>query len=313
MTTRQTHALTTTQTAALTTSQLAAYSTPIVLDLNGDGVHTLAMAAGVQFDLLANGSKVQTGWVGSGDGLLALDRNRDGSIGDGSELFGSSTLLANGQRASDGYAALGELDANHDGVISSGDAAFADLRVWVDGNADGASAAGELRTLADLGITEISVNATAGDSVDNGNILGLTSSFRTADGSSHAAADVWFQIQPGNPQASSMGDKVSTLAQAIGVFDATPDAALQPATALTAPSNTAVTGTASLAVQDMVVAMRRFESSAQSAVAADNGLTNNTSLPAMLASPGTASAGGDALEQSRRLAQLSAPLTVLPK
>jgi hypothetical protein len=292
---------------------LAAYSTPIVLDLNGDGVHTLAMAAGVQFDLLANGSKVQTGWVGSGDGLLALDRNHDGSIGDGSELFGSSTLLANGQRASDGYAALGELDANHDGVISSADAAFGDLRVWVDGNADGVSAAGELRTLADLGITEISVNATAGDSVDNGNILGLTSSFRTADGSSHAAADVWFQIQPGNAQGNSMGDKVSTLAQAIGVFDAAPDAVANPvAAALTQPGSAAAVGTASLAVQDMVAAMRRFDSTTQSAVAADNGGTGNTPLPAMLASPGTQSAS-DALEQSRRLAQLSAPLTVLPK
>jgi hypothetical protein len=68
------------------------------------------IAAGVKFDLFADGNSVRTGWVSSGDGLLVLDRNADGQVNDGSELFGSSTTLASGERAADGYVALRELD-----------------------------------------------------------------------------------------------------------------------------------------------------------------------------------------------------------
>jgi hypothetical protein len=75
------------------------FVTPLVLDLDGNGVRTLGLEAGVQFDLAASGSKRTTGWVGSGDGLLALDRNGDGAINDGSELFGSATRLADGSTA----------------------------------------------------------------------------------------------------------------------------------------------------------------------------------------------------------------------
>jgi hypothetical protein len=142
--------------------------------------------------LFADGKSVNTGWVSSGDGLLVLDRNGDGVINNGSELFGSSTTLANGQKATDGYAALKELDTNGDGVISSADALFADLRVWVDSNSDGISESGEVKTLASLGITKINTQATVDLSKDNGNLIGLTSSYETADGATHAAADVWF-------------------------------------------------------------------------------------------------------------------------
>jgi hypothetical protein len=97
------------------------FVTPLVLDLDGNGVRTLGLEAGVQFDLAASGSKRTTGWVGSGDGLLALDRNGDGAINDGSELFGSATRLADGSTAADGYAALAALDDNGDGKIDAKD------------------------------------------------------------------------------------------------------------------------------------------------------------------------------------------------
>ena len=309
----QTHALTTTQVAALTTSQVAVYSTPIVLDLNGDGVHTLGLSAGVQFDLLAKGAKVQTGWVGGGDGLLALDRNHDGTINDGSELFGSSTVLADGTRASDGYVALGELDSNHDGVISAADAAFGDLRVWVDGNADGTSSAAELRTLDSLGITEISLTTQAGSSTDNGNILGLTSSFRTADGSSHAAADVWFQIDPASSQGVSLGDKVSTLAQAIGVFDPAPTSVAPTAMAGVAPSGASAVASGTLAVTDMVEAMRRFDSTSLQVAGSQSAVSATRTASEMLASPVLPSGAATAQEQAQRLAQFGSPIGVAPK
>ena len=265
LTTAQVEALTTTQTAALTTSQIAVmdYSTPIILDLDGNGVKTLSIASGVQFDLLANGATQNTGWVSRGDGLLVLDRNHDGSINDGSELFGSSTLLANGNRASDGYVALNELDSNHDGVISSADAAFADLRVWVDGNSDGLSSAAEISTLASLNITKLDLQANENISSDNGNLIGLTSSYQTSDGVNHAAADVWFAVSlpPTPPLATDLGSKVSSLAQAIGLFDELvlnpsqlPALGMTGANAVsTAPIST------SLAVSSLVEAMSRYD------------------------------------------------------
>jgi hypothetical protein len=194
LTTTQVESLTGTQWPTLTTTQIShlTLGTPLVLDLNGDGVKTQSISAGVKFDLFANGQAINTGWVSSGDGLLVLDRNQDGQINDGSELFGSTTTLASGAKASDGYAALGELDSNHDGVISSTDTAYADLRVWVDANSDGVSEAGELKSLDSLDIAKISLNASVNVSTDSGNLIGLTSTYETADGATHAAADVWF-------------------------------------------------------------------------------------------------------------------------
>jgi hypothetical protein len=221
--------VTDTQLESLSLEQIDLFGTitPIVLDLNGDGVRTLSMAAGVQFDIAANGAAAHTGWVSKTDGLLVMDRNADGAINDGSELFGSSTTLLDGTRAADGYAALSELDTNHDGVVSSTDAGFAKLQVWVDSNSDGVSTAGELRSLAELGISNISVLAERNISKDNGNIVGLTSSYQTTDGASHAAADVWFMTDAAKPSAvptlesspTDLSTKVSDLVQAMGQFD----------------------------------------------------------------------------------------------
>ena len=201
LSTAQIDAITMAQIQVLTTSQVAALGaslgalnigSPIILDLNGDGVKTMSVTEGVKFDVFATGNKVNTGWVSGADGLLVLDRNHDGVINDGSELFGTATNLANGQKASDGYAALREFDSNSDGAITSADAAFKDLQVWVDSNSDGVTETGELKSLASLGITSISAEAKVDLSKDSGNLVGLTSSYQTDDGQTHAAADVWF-------------------------------------------------------------------------------------------------------------------------
>jgi hypothetical protein len=257
LTTAQVESLTDSQVDSLTTSQVVVmdFSTPIVLDLNGDGVRTLAIAAGVRFDLLSTGEPVSTGWVSQGDGLLVLDRNHDGSINNGSELFGSSTVLADGSKAHDGYAALAELDTNRDGVISSADAAFSGLRVWTDGNSDGVSGAGELKSLDALGITQISLTTSTGTAVDNGNVLGLVSSYQTSDGANHAAADVWFAVQ--SPVAASLGAKVSELSQAIGAFVDIGASSAMSANGLAASMPQSVP--TMLAVAGLVDAMRQFD------------------------------------------------------
>lgn len=125
-------------------------TSPLILDLNGDGLQTVDAAHGAAFDLAANGHTVKTGWVAKGDGLLALDLNHNGVIDSGAELFGNATTLANGNKAVDGWQALATLDTNGDGVIDAKDAQFADLRVWVDANGNGHTDAGELMTLAAL-------------------------------------------------------------------------------------------------------------------------------------------------------------------
>jgi hypothetical protein len=214
----QVNALSSVQICVLTSSQFAQILnpgtqtyTPIVLDLDGNGVQTLSVESGVKFDLLADGQPLQTGWVGAGDGLLVMDRNQDGTINDGSELFGSSTVMPDGTKAVDGYQALAQLDSNHDGVIDSSDAQFAQLGVWVDGDADGKTDAGEVKSLSALNIAQLSLKVQVTSDVNNGNLVGLSSSYQTTDGVNHAAADVWFA-------AKALPATVSQLAQAIGQF-----------------------------------------------------------------------------------------------
>jgi hypothetical protein len=227
LTSAQTVIFSTTQVESFTSNQISAFTipayqqldtsgTPIIFDLNGDGVRTLGISAGVKFDLFADGTAINTGWVSGGDGLLVMDRNHDGAINDGSELFGSSTRLTNGEKAKDGYAALRELDENGDGYITSEDTAYADLRVWVDSNSDGLSSAGEVRTLESLGVSKISVNAKVGTAIDNGNILGLISNYETTDGVSHDAADVWFRVDKVPVSSESVDKAISALGAGVG-------------------------------------------------------------------------------------------------
>ena len=220
LTAAQVCALTTTQVGALTTAQIGSLGlvTPVILDLNGDGVKTLSINTGVKFDILANGSPIQTGWVAPQDGLLVSDRNQDGLINDGSELFGSSTLLADGQNAIDGYQALSEYDSNRDGVVSEQDVDFGKLSVWVDGNSDGLTKDGELKTLSELGITQLSVKTEVARDSNEGNLIGLTSTYQTNDGQSHSSADVWFVVDREGELASTSVAGLSKLSKAITEF-----------------------------------------------------------------------------------------------
>jgi hypothetical protein len=205
-------ALTTDQHAAITTDQVThlALGSPIVLDLNGNGITTQSVSNGVKFDIFGVGQQVNTGWVSGGDGLLVMDRNADGAVNGGAELFGQGTTLANGAKAANGYAALTELDSNSDGVLNASDAEFSKLEVWVDTNSDGVSQSGELQSLASLGITSLSLQAQSSTTTDNGNLLGLVSNYTTADGATHEMADVWFQTNAA-PSANSVAVAPPTL------------------------------------------------------------------------------------------------------
>jgi hypothetical protein len=116
-------------------------STPLVLSFDSAPV-TFNASAG-SFDLTGTMSIV-TDWPAATTPWLALDRNGNGTIDDGGELFGSATVLNQGGRAENGFQALAELDSNHDGRITADDAAFSSLVLWADHDGDRASSAGEL-------------------------------------------------------------------------------------------------------------------------------------------------------------------------
>ncbi len=123
--------------------------TPIVIDLDGNGIQTVSRAdSGGSFDLFGNGSAVASGWISGGDGFLAVDKNGNGKIDSISELFGGTAKGA-------GFAQLTEYDSNGDGLVNAADAAFADLRIWRDINGNHQTDDGELMTLAEAGVSQL--------------------------------------------------------------------------------------------------------------------------------------------------------------
>jgi hypothetical protein len=130
---------------------------PILLDLAGDGFTLTGRANGVRFDLNGDGQKEQVSWTALGDdddAWLALDRDGDGLISSGRELFGSFTHQPPSGEPN-GFLALRLLDADNDGQITAEDPSFAALRLWVDANHDGISQPAELRTLVSQGVSSI--------------------------------------------------------------------------------------------------------------------------------------------------------------
>ena len=186
---------------------------PIILDLDGDGIETVGLDAGVLFDHNGDGVKTGTGWVGIDDGLLVLDKNNNGTIDNGAELFGDHTILKNGQKAKDGFEAISDLDVNKDGKLNSNDAVFANLRVWRDVNQDGISQTSELKTLSDLGISSINTRAsiTGGQNQNNGNVIIGSSSFMQSDGTIKTSGALNFT---GNTFTREFSDVIDTSAVA---------------------------------------------------------------------------------------------------
>jgi Ca2+-binding RTX toxin-like protein len=158
---------------------------PLVFDLDSDGIETTSTRDGtvILFDHDADGIKTGTGWVKPDDGWLVLDRNGNGTIDSGRELFGVDTLKSNGTLAKDGFDALKDFDANNDGKITSTDSAFSNLRIWRDLNQDGISQAGELSSLSSNSIVSIGVNASAvRNDLGNGNIQTAAGTFTRSNG-----------------------------------------------------------------------------------------------------------------------------------
>jgi hypothetical protein len=138
---------------------------PVLVDVNGDGFALTDAEGGVHFDLDGDGSTAeQVSWTaaGSDDAFLFLDRNEDGKVNNGTELFGDVTAQPAAPYPN-GFAALGMYDGallggNGDGVIDARDAVYSGLRLWQDVNHNGLSEPGELHPLAALGVESISLD-----------------------------------------------------------------------------------------------------------------------------------------------------------
>jgi hypothetical protein len=152
-------------------------SSPIIVDLTGDGFFLTSAANGVKFDIANSGTPIQIAWTANANNaFLVLDRNGNGVINSGAEMFGNFTPQPSSTHPN-GFLALAAYDdpmngGNGDGIIDAHDQVFSKLRLWVDANHDGISQPEELHTLPELGIFAISLDYSLSERTDEyGNVF----------------------------------------------------------------------------------------------------------------------------------------------
>ncbi|MBU0631660.1 tandem-95 repeat protein, partial [bacterium] len=163
------------------------YPTPIVLDLNGDGVTSVSLDdSNAYFDYNGDGLREHTAWAQRDDAMLVADLNGDGIINDATEHFGNSTRVPDGSIAQSGYEALAQYDTNGDNIIDNKDEAFGNLSLWQDKNQNGKTEEGELTNIQLTNVTAINLTQENGitfeQEMENGNLILNETNYKTFDG-----------------------------------------------------------------------------------------------------------------------------------
>jgi len=171
-------------------------NTPLILDLKGDGIELTNHKDGVNFDLNADGKTDQTAWTkkDSDDAFLVLDKDSNGQIDSGKELFGDQNGSENG------FLELSKYDSNKDGKVDAKDEVYSKLQTWQDKDHDGKVDKGELKSLVDSNIKSISTGFKEETDEtgklkedEHGNTVGLVGEFEKTDGTKQTMIDALLQ------------------------------------------------------------------------------------------------------------------------
>ncbi|WP_024961844.1 calcium-binding protein [Campylobacter ureolyticus] len=172
---------------------------PIIIDLNKNKITSTKLNNTTYFDHDNNNFKEASSWIDKGDAFLALDKNNNGLIDNGNELFGNHTISNTrfkytNNKATNGFEALKAYDLNGDNVIDSKDEIYDKLVLWKDSNQNAITDKGELIKLKDSGIVSIDLNYKNTNTDEKGNTIKQSSTVTFEDGSTTIANDVWFKV-----------------------------------------------------------------------------------------------------------------------
>ncbi|MDR0918433.1 MAG: hypothetical protein LBM93_04195, partial [Oscillospiraceae bacterium] len=192
---------------------------PLAIDLGASGIKLTSLANGVNFDLDNNNFAEKTAWIGNEDGFLALDRNGDGIINNGGELFGDRVLMSDGEISKSGFEALADLNINDDNVIDNNDEVFDNLIVWFDENQDGISQNEELKSLEEMNIISISLNVTKESNIDTetGTMEAEYAMVTFSNGNQSRISEFWFPVNSADTTQNGIktSGNIPSIAQAI--------------------------------------------------------------------------------------------------